>query len=240
MPSISVCLSPRLTNLQDFTNKIAVVVDILRATTTISAALESGAASVRPVETLEECNYWQSKGYLGAAERGGQKVDGFDYGNSPFDYLNKNISGKKIALTTTNGTKTIYAIKNADQIFMGAFVNISALTRVLLDKKKDIIIVCAGWNDEVNLEDTMFAGALIDHLMHSFNISDDPAILAHNLFDLGKGDMFHFLEKSSHVSRLLKLGLKKDIDFCLELDIFDQVSVLKNDEIMSYPHQVDV
>ena len=218
MPSISVCLSPRLADIHDFRDKIGIVVDILRATTTISTALEYGAIAIRPVETLDECKYWQSKGYLGAAERGGKKVEGFEYGNSPFDYINKDISGEKIALTTTNGTKTIHAVKTADMVLMGSFSNISALSEVLMDKKKDIIIVCAGWNDEINLEDTLFAGALIDGLMDSFDVSADPAILAYNLFLNGKDDMFQFLKKSSHVTRLLNFGLKKDIYFCLEQD----------------------
>jgi len=233
MPSISVCLSPGLVHLHDLTNKIAVVVDILRATTTISTALKSGAIAIRPVETLDQCEFWMAKGYLGAAERGGKKVDGFRYGNSPFDYLNEKISGEKIALTTTNGTKTIYAVKEAEMIVMGAFVNISSLLKVLLDNNKDILIVCAGWNDEINLEDTLFAGAVVERLKDSFEIINDPAILAHNLYLQGKDNMFNFLEKSSHVSRLLNFGLKKDIEFCLETDRFEQVSVMRNDEIIS-------
>jgi len=232
MPSISVCLSPRLADIHDFRDKIGIVVDILRATTTISTALEYGAIAIRPIETLDECKNWRSKGYLGAAERGGKKVEGFEYGNSPFDYINKNISGEKIALTTTNGTKTIHAVKTADMVLMGSFCNISALSEVLMDKKKDIIIVCAGWDDEINLEDTLFAGALIDGLMDSFDVSADPAILAHNLFLNGKDDMFQFLKKSSHVTRLLNFGLKKDIYFCLEQDKFDNIAVLKNEEIV--------
>jgi len=232
MPSVSVCLSPRLADIHDFRDKIGIVVDILRATTTISTALEYGAIAIRPIETLDECKNWRSKGYLGAAERGGKKVEGFEYGNSPFDYINKNISGEKIALTTTNGTKTIHAVKTADMVLMGSFCNISALSEVLMDKKKDIIIVCAGWDDEINLEDTLFAGALIDGLMDSFDVSADPAILAHNLFLNGKDDMFQFLKKSSHVTRLLNFGLKKDIYFCLEQDKFDNIAVLKNEEIV--------
>ena len=234
MPLISVCLSPQLAALQDFKGKVAVVVDILRATTTIITALEYGVKSILPVDSVEQCRDFQEKGYIGAAERGGKIVEGFKLGNSPFDYLNPCYAGKKIVFTTTNGTKTIYSIKGAQRIVFGAFVNLQAIADFLDIQGKDVVIVCAGWEDEVNLEDTMFAGALIDKLESSFNIEGDPGMLAHILFLQSEGNLGVSLEGSSHLQRLMKLELHKDIDFCLTLDKFTMIPELIHGEIIAY------
>lgn len=231
MPSISVCLSPGLARLQDFKGKVAVVVDILRASTTIVTALEYGVKSILPVESVDLCRDFQFKGYVGAAERGGAIVEGFKLGNSPFDYMNPCYAGKRIVFTTTNGTKTIYAIKGSYKIIFGAFVNLNATMEILKDLNKDVVIVCAGWEDEVNLEDTLFAGAMTDKLMPAFTPSGDPAILAHKLYLQSEDKLSMFLDGSSHVQRLKNLGLQKDIDFCLTLDKYDCVPELHDGEI---------
>jgi len=234
MPAISVCLSPLLANLHDFKGKIAVVVDVLRATTTIITAFEFGVKCILPVESIEQCRDFQMKGYIGAAERGGKKVEGFKLGNSPFDFLNPCYAGKKIVFTTTNGTKTISSIKTAERIIFGAFVNLEAVSGYLNDLKKDVIIVCAGWEGEVNLEDTLFAGALISKLTSSFSKEGDAAILAHRLYTQTGDDLTGSLEESSHIRRLRKLDLQRDIDFCLELNKYDIIPEMVNGEIIPY------
>jgi len=231
MPSVSVCLSPGLAKLQDFKGKVAVVVDILRATTTMVTALDFGVASILPVESVETCRDYQQKGYIGAAERGGKIVEGFKLGNSPFDYMDPCYVGKKIVFTTTNGTRTIYAIKGSDKIIFGAFVNLNSVAEILLKFNKDVVIVCAGWENEVNLEDTLFAGALVDKLALTFTSSGDPALLAHKLYLQSEGNLSVFLEGSSHIQRLKNLNLQKDIDFCLTLDKYDCVPEMRDGEI---------
>ena len=231
MPSVSVCLSPDLARLQDFKGKVAVVVDILRATTTMVTALEYGVRSILPVDSVDLCREYQRKGYIGAAERGGKIVEGFKLGNSPFDYMNTQLKGKKIVFTTTNGTRTISAVKGYDKILFGAFVNLEAVAAMLLRLNKDVVIVCAGWENEVNLEDTLFAGSLIDKLLPDFTTSGDPSMLAHKLHINSEGNFSLFLESSSHILRLQKLGLQKDIDFCLSLDKFDGVPEMFDGEI---------
>lgn len=231
MPSISVCLSPELARLQDFRDKVAVVVDILRATTTMVTALEHGVKSILPVKSVKECREYQQKGYTGAAERGGKIVEGFKLGNSPFDYMSPNLAGNKIVFTTTNGTNTIYAIKGAYKILIGAFVNLKALAETLKNLNRDVVIVCAGWEGEVNMEDTLFAGALLDEIVPEYSCSGDPAILAHKLFTQSDGKLALILEDSSHIRRLQNLGLQKDIDFCLSTDKFNCVPEMVNGEI---------
>ena len=231
MPSIAVCLSPELARLQDFRDKVAVVVDVLRATTTMVTALHHGVKSVLPVKSVEECRHFQQKGYFGAAERGGKIVDGFKLGNSPFDYMTPELAGQKIVFTTTNGTKTIHAIHGTDKIIFGAFVNLKAVAETLTRLEKNVVIVCAGWEDEVNLEDTLFAGTLLDRMVPAFYPTGDPAILAHQLYLRSEGKLSVILEDSSHMRRLRKLGLQKDIDFCLTLDRYYCVPEMVNGEI---------
>ncbi len=231
MPSIAVCLSPELAKLQDFRGKIAVVVDVLRATTTIVTALHHGVKSILPVKSVEECRHFQQKGYIGAAERGGKVVNGFKLGNSPFDYMTPDLAGQKLVFTTTNGTKTIHAIQGADKIIFGAFVNLKAVADILIKLDKNVVIVCAGWEDEVNLEDTLFAGALMDSLAPPFIPTGDPAILADKLFLQSEGKLSSFLEESSHIRRLRNLNLQEDINFCLALDKFKCIPEMVNGEI---------
>ena len=231
MPSIAVCLSPELAKLQDFRGKVAVVVDILRATTTMVTALDHGVKSILPVKSVEECRDFQQKGYIGAAERGGKIVEGFKLGNSPYDYMTPELAGQKIVFTTTNGTKTIYAIIGAFKIIFGAFVNFNAVAETLKELNKDVVIVCAGWEDEANLEDTLFAGALVDRMIPVFSPTGDPAIMAHKLYLKSDGKLSMFLEDSSHIRRLRKLDLQKDIDFCLTYDRYNCVPEMANGEI---------
>jgi 2-phosphosulfolactate phosphatase len=232
MPAVSVCLSPLLANIHDFTGKIAVVVDVLRATTTIITAFEYGVKSILPVDSIEVCRDFQLQGYIGAAEREGKKVKGFELGNSPFDYFNPCCAGKKIVFTTTNGTRTISTIKKADRIIFGAFVNLDVVAGFLNSLKKNIVIVCAGWEGEVNLEDTLFAGTLISKLRSSFLREGDAAVLAYNLYKQSGEDLLGFLEESTHVNRLKKLGLQKDINFCLELNKYEIIPELIDGEII--------
>ncbi|MEQ8573117.1 MAG: 2-phosphosulfolactate phosphatase, partial [Fulvivirga sp.] len=104
MKTVDVCLSPDLIHLYDVSDKVVVVVDILRATSCMTAGLANGVKSITPFENLEQCQAMKHQGYLIAGERNGQKVDGFDLGNSPFDYMDEKVKGKKVAVTTTNGT----------------------------------------------------------------------------------------------------------------------------------------
>jgi 2-phosphosulfolactate phosphatase len=194
-------------------------------------ALHHGVKSVLPVKSVEECRHFQQKGYIGAAERGGKIVDGFKLGNSPFDYMTPELTGQKIVFTTTNGTKTIHAIHGADKIIFGAFLNLKAVAETLTRLDKNAVIVCAGWENEVNLEDTLFAGALLERLTPEFSLSGDPALLAHKLYQKSDGKLSMFLEDSSHIRRLRNLDLQKDIDFCLSIDRYNCVPEMVNGEI---------
>ena len=232
MKTIDVCLSPDLIHLYDVSDKIVVVVDILRATSCMVTALAHGVECIVPVANENECERMKLKGYVISGERNGQKIPGFDKGNSPFEYRDKNLEGLKIAFTTTNGTQAIEKSKNARSILIGSFLNLSAISRYLLMCKDNILIVCAGWKGKINLEDSLFAGALVDNLRKHIEPDCDAPIIAQRLYLSAKDDMVKFLATSSHVKRLNRLHVFKDIEFCLTPDQYHIVPVLKRGKLV--------
>ena len=233
MKNIEVCLSPELIHLFELKGKTVVVVDILRATSCMTTAFAHDIHSMKPVASLEECKALKQEGYYIAAERGGQKVDGFDIGNSPFSYMEPILKGQKVAVTTTNGTLTITKSVTANNVLIGSFLNISAVAKKVIEIGQDLIIHCAGWKGSVNAEDTLFAGALIELLAESFVMSADDASIAHALYQQHKGNMLAYVSQSSHAQRLQTFGIMKDIEFCLEVDKYNAVPYLKDGSIIS-------
>ena len=153
--NIEVCYTPDLIHQFELKGKVVVVIDILRATSCVVAGLNSGVAKIKPVASVEECLALGKEGYVTAGERGGQKIEEFDMGNSPFQYMNPKLRGKKVAATTTNGTKAIKLSSDADRIIVGAFLNLSAVVEELEKLNQDIILFCAGWKGRYNLEDSL-------------------------------------------------------------------------------------
>jgi 2-phosphosulfolactate phosphatase len=228
MKTIDVCLSPELMHLYDVRNRTVVIVDILRATSCMVVAFANGVGSITPFANLEECRQMKSKGYITSGERNGEKVRGFDKGNSPFEYMDDQIKGQKIAFTTTNGTQAIEKAKEGKQIIIGSFLNLTSVTRFLLLSEHNILVVCSGWKGKVNLEDTLFAGALVENLKNHIEPDCDAPLASQHLYNLAKDDMVKFLSNSSHVKRLNRLNIHKDIDFCLSPDQFSVLPILKN------------
>jgi 2-phosphosulfolactate phosphatase len=230
--SIDVCLSPELMHLYDVREKTVVVVDVLRATSCMVTAFAHGAKSISPVADLEECRGMREKGFITSGERNGEKANGFDMGNSPFEYMSPHIKGKKIAFTTTNGTQTIEKSKHAKELLIGSFLNLASLVSHLGKANNPILILCAGWKGRVNLEDTLFAGAVIEHLNGEFVLEDDSVLVALHLYQKAKPDLVGFLSESSHVKRLNRLNIHKDIEFCLTPDQYDVVPVFVDAQLV--------
>lgn len=232
MPSIDVCFSPELLHLYDLKGKAVVAVDILRATSTMVTAFANGATHIFPVMQLDECLSYASQGCLTAAEREGIKADGFDLGNSPFSYTSESVKGRAIAITTTNGTRAIRLSEQAEEVIVGAFLNLDAVIQHLKILNLDVLVVCAGWKGNFNLEDTIFAGAVVERLQDSFSYENDAALASLHLYQTAKPDLLSFLRKSSHVRRLEHLEIQKDIEFCLQHDIYSVLPVWKQDRLI--------
>ncbi len=226
--TIDVCLSPDLMHLYQVQDRTVVVVDILRATSCMTTAFAHGINSIMPFAKLEDCLAKKTEGYYTAGERDGKKVEGCDLGNSPFEYMNPELKGKKIAFTTTNGTQAIAKSEGAQEIVIGSFLNLSTVANYLRQGTNNVLVVCAGWKGKVNLEDTLFAGALVELLKDNIEPDCDAPLMAQHLYNQGKKDLVGFLQNSSHVKRLARLNIHKDIEFCLTPDQYTVLPVLKN------------
>jgi len=231
---VNVCLSPALLPVFNVEGYVVVIIDIFRATSSICYGIENGAAAIIPVALVEECEAYREKwpAYLLAAERDGKVVNGFDFGNSPFSYTKEKVEGKTVVLTTTNGTQALHLSRKAKKIVIGSFLNLTALCNWLKARDEDILLVCAGWKNNFCLEDTLFAGAVVDKLMGADFKPDDAAIAANDLFQLAKGDLNQYLKKTSHSERLKKLGIEKDIEFCLQVDQTTAIPVLQAEKLV--------
>lgn len=238
MASLSVAFSPLLFERYETQGAIAVVIDVLRATSAISAAFESGVEAVVPVETLEEAREWKKKGFLVGAERDGQKIPEFDFGNSPYDYIDPALRGKTTVLTTTNGTRALHlAGKTAGMVICASFVNLGAVIDWLSAQDRDVVILCSGWKDRFNLEDSMCAGAIVEGLFkcRQFTEFNDSALASRYLYQAAKANTFKVLRSSSHGRRLARLNLKRDIRYSLTPDQSNIIPVLKGDRLVAMP-----
>ncbi|QJB34582.1 2-phosphosulfolactate phosphatase [Chitinophaga oryzae] len=232
-PSLEVCLSPALLHLYDVKNSIVVIIDVLRATSTICTALYNGATSVIPVATVEECvNIGRAIGGITAGERDGKVAEGLVHGNSPFEYPREFIENKTLVLTTTNGTKLLHMAKDAIGIVTGSFPNISAVCDYLAAQGQNVVLGCAAWKDRVNMEDTLFAGAVVSRIREHFDVNCDSAIAAETLYNATKGDIYTYMRQASHYQRLAKYGLEKDIAYCLTPDGANVLPIFRNGELV--------
>jgi 2-phosphosulfolactate phosphatase len=235
--SVEVCFSPGLfqevVTTGDF---IVVLVDVLRATTTIVTAVANGVEAIIPVATHDEARRLKSQGFLVASEKDGVQVDFADFGNSAFSFTRDAIGGKTLVYCTTNGTRALHIAKSASAIAIGAFINISALTEWLAGQQKNVVILCSGWKNKFCLEDTLFAGALTERLLSTglFHSGCDSAKASMDLWDLAAGDVLDYIEKAAQRHRLKKLGLDDVIPYSFECDQVKVVPVFDGRLIKGY------
>ncbi|MEO6734441.1 MAG: 2-phosphosulfolactate phosphatase [Ferruginibacter sp.] len=222
-PALYTCLSPALLQLYDVSRSVVVIIDVLRATSTIATVLYNGAKNIIPVDSVAECiRLGKQIAGITAGERDGQIAEGLINGNSPFEYSKEFIGGKTLVLTTTNGTKLLHMAleRGAKAIITGSFPNLSAVCDYLVAKKMPVILGCAAWKDKINIEDTLFAGAVINRIKNHFEINCDSSQMAEILYNDAKDDLYEFMKNknASHYHRLTQYGLEKDIRYCLEED----------------------
>jgi 2-phosphosulfolactate phosphatase len=237
-PTLHTVLSPSLLNLYDITNSIVVIIDILRATSTISTALYNGAKQIIPVDSVAECiKLGKQMDVITAGERDGKIAEGLQYGNTPFQYSSEFIKGKTLVLTTTNGTKVLHMAlaANAKGIITGSFCNISAVADYLSGQNKNVILACAAWKNRINIEDTLFAGAVINRIKNQFDINCDASKIAETLYLQAQDDLFEFMKEqnASHFLRLMGFGLEEDIRYCLTNDVANILSIYTNGRLVA-------
>ena len=235
MNTVEVCYSPTLFKHYADPEATVVVTDIFRATSAIVTALHHGANSLVPVSTVQEARRLKSAGMLAGGERDGMIVEGFDFGNSPFAYINDDFIGKDIVLTTTNGTRAINkACESSQSVLIGSFLNLQAVADFILKESRNVTVLCAGWKNRFNMEDSLYAGALTDLLLGSgkFESACDSANAARLVYRTARRDLLRILSTCSHRRRLAHLNLEKDVEYCLQLDVCPVVPKLDDGRII--------
>lgn len=226
--SVEVCLSPvlfpHILAKDDF---VVVLVDILRATTTICTAVANGVEAIIPVATHDEARRLKAEGFLVATEKDGVQLDFADFGNSAFSFTADRVAGQTLVYCTTNGTRALHIATGASAIAIGAFINLSAVTEWVTRQGRDVVVLCSGWKNRVCLEDTLFAGALATKLLDTdrFRTECDSAQAAMDLWSLARGDLLGYIEKAAHRHRLKRLALDDVLPYSFTCDLVQVVPV---------------
>lgn len=215
---LDLCPSPALYPYYRKENDTVIVVDVFRASATMCAMLHNGATAVIPVADIEEARQYKLKGFLVGAERKTRKCDFADFGNSPFDYTREIVAGREVVFTTTNGTMAIEMGRDSKNLFIGTFSNIDALADKCMESSERIVVICAGWNNRVNVEDTLFGGAFAERLSGKTNliIGSDAVRIALALWQQAKSDPLEYLRQSDHHQRLIDNHAIGDAAYCLQ------------------------
>jgi 2-phosphosulfolactate phosphatase len=226
---VEICLTPASYDTFRNNEAVVVVVDILRATSAICTAFMNGVSRIIPVATLEEAKEYKGKGYMVAAERDGIVRDFADFGNSPFNFTPEKVSGKEIVYSTTNGTNTIMMAGHSHQVLIGSYLNHRALADHIVHEKRDLVILCAGWKQKFNLEDTLFAGALAKSVLQNpeYDTMCDSTFASMDLWDLASSDILSYINKAAQRHRLKKNGLDDVLEYCHTFNLTDKIPYLK-------------
>lgn len=214
---LDLCPSPALYPYYKSDNDTVVVVDVFRASATICTMLNNGASAIIPVSNTDLAKQYKSKGYLVGAERNTKRCDFADFGNSPFDYTPEKVSGKEVVFTTTNGTRAIDVASNCKELLIGTFPNIDAVAEKCLKSAERVVILCAGWNNRMNIEDTLFGGAFAEKLMERSNIKfdSDTIRMTYELWLKVKNNLEEYLKLSDHYQRLIDNSAVSDASYCI-------------------------
>ena len=235
MNSIEICFTPALyEHIMTEPPFTVVIVDILRATTSICAAFDNKVKEIIPVATTDEALDYKHKGYLIAAERNGIKLDFADFGNSPDNFTQEYVRGRSIVYSTTNGTQTIKQITNGSPVVIASFINMSAAAKFIAAQNQNLVIVCAGWKNKFNLEDSVFAGALTVELLEmGMTMNCDSAQAAVDLWSIAKHNPVAYIQKAMHRERLKKLKLDSILEYCFTPDQTNVVPVFDGYRIIN-------
>lgn len=220
-------------------DKLVIVIDVLRATSTMVTALANGCQTIVPVLSEEEAEAARLTipGVLLGGERQGLKIEGFDLGNSPYEYAPERVGGKKIIMTTTNGTRAIRAAAEAPFVWMASFLNLQSvldgITRLFAQKSylNGVVIICAGTDDRFDLADTLCAGMLI-HCLGPDIRSNDLGSAAKILYTSTREDLLAVVFDSDHGRRLTALGFEQDVHYCLTPNVLPIIPSLSDGEIV--------
>jgi 2-phosphosulfolactate phosphatase len=235
-PSLHTVLTPQLLDLYEIKNSIVVIIDVFRATSTMATALYNGALKIIPVDSAEACiEMGKATGGITAGERDGKIIPGLAYGNSPSEYPRSFIENKTLVITTTNGTKLLHmALKmGAQDVITGSFPNLSNVITYLKAQNAPVILGCSGWKNRFNIEDTLFAGAVIEAVKDSFTIHCDSSFMANQLYNQQKDHLPEYIKTLTHWHRLAAYGLEADMLYCVSRDTAPCLPIYKDGALIN-------
>jgi 2-phosphosulfolactate phosphatase len=220
--------------------RTVIVIDVLRASSTIVAALNNWAKAVVPVPDMAQAGKIASNldpsTYLLGGERGGDKIEGYHLGNSPLEYTQEAIEGRTVILNTTNGTGAISASRSARHLIVGCLLNAERVVEFTRNAGLDVAIVCAGWRGRIALEDTLCAGLLMYRLWDGREPGrvSDAAHIAFTQYLHDKDRLVETLRKCNHAQYLTSKGYGEDVDFCLQLDTLPVLPYYEDNRLILY------
>lgn len=228
--NIDICLSLHLLDLFKFKESTVVVIDVLRATTAICEAFKNGVKTIIPVSDINEAKALKNEGYIVAAERDGKVLDFADFGNSPHNFTAERVKGKTIVYSTVNGVPALHKSEGAKQIIIASFLNLNAIVDFLRESNRNILLLCAGWKGNFNLEDTLLAGAIAELLNQNFQInpSNDAVIAAIDLWNIYKDSLDDEAEKFFQIRRLRNLKINDSLSDYFTLNTCSCIPSYKN------------
>ncbi|HEX9975069.1 MAG TPA: 2-phosphosulfolactate phosphatase [bacterium] len=237
--AVNLYLSSAEIRSEDVRDSIAVVIDVLRASTSIVTALHNGARSVIPVAKVETARSLavklRDRSVLLCGERNEMIIDGFDLSNSPMEYTNDRVRDKTIVFTSTNGAQLFDFASNAAQVLVGAFVNVRVLSEHIAHFETDVALLCAGKNGRIGLEDVVCGGMIVDHLVERATNPmelNDGAIAAKILYQNYAANIMEMLYQASHGKRLIEIGQEHDLKICGSVDAVGVIPVLSDNELI--------
>ncbi len=238
--NVEVFLTSNNVTEQDVQDRVVVVVDVLRTSTTIASALKNGARAVVPAADMGEASglalALDPASYLLGGERGGRTIEGYRFGNSPHEYRTDVVAGKTLILNTTNGTPAIRRSRSAAHLLVGAFVNADQVVDFLRDRNMDLVIVCAGWRNRVSLEDTLCAGMLLDRIWDGVEPDNttDASHISFTLYQKDREDILAAVRRSRHGSRLAAMGREEDVEICGSVNTVPILPYYRDSRLTAY------
>lgn len=229
-----ISLIPAVTYVNDdeLKGKTAAVIDVLRATSVMTTAIINGASEIIALTEVEDALRMKDAKCILGGERKGLKIKGFDLSNSPLEYTRERVEGKRVIMTTTNGTKTLNKVEAADKIYIACMLNGKAVGKRLVEEEKDTVIVCAGTNGKFSIDDYACAGKIIYEANKFGKVElDDLAYAAFSAYSDHKDDIISLVKNAYHYKYLLSLGLGEDLKYCFKEDISDLVPEYRNGRI---------
>lgn len=237
---VEVFLTSAAVEEDDVKGRTVIVIDVLRACSTITTALNNGARAVVPVLDMAQAgkiaSNLDSSMYRLGGERGGKKIEGYHLGNSPFEYTTEEVEGRDVILNTTNGTKALTRARGAKHLIAGCLLNASRVIDFVREANTDVTIICAGRQDRISLEDTLCAGLLLSRLWEDREpeVTSDAAHTAYTQYLHDRNDLEALLKRCNHARHLIESGFEEDVDYCLQIDTLPVLPYYEDSRLVLY------